>query len=212
MGKAKLEINGITEMLLSSKISDRKKGVKLIQGNKIKELGSDLFELLQKEMDKGKSWELITMILDTLGILKFASAETFLLNICKINEEHDMITISASGAYFRVSKDSVEDVKPLFELLSFGKFAVIDGALEVLGLDKIVPERYLQGEIIEKFQNLNFRREKGYSDIRIGLALACAGWEKSNVVNSFLDTCIQSDYTPLQKVAMKSKKGQYSSL
>ncbi|WKX76180.1 hypothetical protein [Zobellia laminariae] len=123
-----------------------------------------------------------------------------------------MITGSAAGAYFRISRDNSKDVKPLFELLSFGKFAVVDGSLEVLGLDKVIPEKKLQREIITELQSLNFKREKGYSDVRMGLALACAGWEKSPQVNSFLDSCIQSNDTQLQKVALNSKKGQYSSL
>ena len=151
-------------------------------------------------------------IIDTLGLLKYEDASPLLKKICFENKERDMITAAASKAYCRTTRKDLSDVNSVLELLSFGKFAVVNGALKATGIDCVVPSETDQNSMISNVEKAGFEREKGYSDVRVGLALACAGWEKTEVVKSFLSNCIDSSYSPLQKVAQMALKGKYSNI
>jgi 23S rRNA G2069 N7-methylase RlmK/C1962 C5-methylase RlmI len=67
MAKIVVSTDKLKELLKSTKIADRNKAVKIIQDNKIYEFGDDLFNLLNKEYKKGKSWQLIVACMNTLG-------------------------------------------------------------------------------------------------------------------------------------------------
>lgn len=212
MDKNKLILEDVKRLLSSSKIADRKKGVKLVQKHNIQELGDTILAMLENELEKNKSWQFTILIIETLGSLKYISAQSLLEGICKKNEEHDMITTASAKAYCRISRNNIHDATPESYLLSFGNFSVVNGALKALGQERIIPDEKNQNQIIQSLRKANFKREKGYSDVRIGLASACAGWNKTNEVESFLNECLQSDYSPLQKIAEKSIKGKYSSI
>jgi len=208
MGKNDL----IKELLNSSKIAERKKGVNLIKKNDVKDVGDELFTLLKKELEKDKSWELIVLIIETLGIIQYKNAISLFEEICKKNQEHDMITREVAKAYCKIVRSDEFDVDPEIYLLSFGRFSVVNGALLALGHDKVVPSQESQNKILRILNQLNFKRERGYSDVRVGLALACAGWNKTTEIKSFLEDCLGSDYLPLQKIAKNSLKNKYSSI
>lgn len=206
------EISVAQELLQSGKVSDRKKGIKQVQKNNIHELGDDLLILLNKELEKSKSWELIVSIIDTLGLLKYEISLPLLKKICKENKEMDMVTAAASKAYCRITRKDLTDVASVLEFLTFGKFAVVNGALKSVGIDRVVPSEKDQYDLITRINNAGFEREKGYSDVRMGLALACAGWKKNDIVKSFLEQCINSNYSPLQKVVENALRNKYISI
>ena len=210
MAKTTVSTDKLKELLKSTKIADRNKAVKIIQENKITELGDDLFNLLNKEYEKGKSWQLIVACMNTLGDINYVKSKDFLYDICKKNLEHDMITASASAAYCRIVKNNKNDVKPVLHLLSFGNFAVVNGALESLAIDKVIPKDKEKIEIISVVNSFTPKREIGYSDVRVGLAVACAGWLGLPEVDEFLSKSLEeSDYQPLTKAAEMAIKGKY---
>ncbi|WP_165750508.1 hypothetical protein [Cellulophaga sp. Z1A5H] len=210
MAKIAVSTDKLKELLKSTKIADRNKGVKIIQKDKIKELGDDLFILLNKEYEKGKSWQLIVACMNTLGDINYVKSKDFLYEICEKNLAHDMVTASASAAYCRIVKNNKNDVKPVLDLLSFGNFAVVNGALKSLAIDKVIPNDEEKIEIIKKIDCFTPKREVGYSDVRVGLVVACAGWLSLPEVNAFLSkTLEESDYQPLTKAAEMAIKGKY---
>ncbi|MBA6316257.1 hypothetical protein [Cellulophaga baltica] len=210
MAKTTVSTDKLKELLKSTKIADRNKAVKIIQENKITELGDDLFNLLNKEYEKGKSWQLIVACMNTLGDINYVKSKDFLYEICKKNLEHDMITASASATYCRIAKNNNNDVKPVLNLISFGNFAVVNGALKSLAIDKVIPNDKEKLEIIKKIDLFTPKREVGYSDVRVGLVVACAGWLGLPEVDDFLSKVLEeSDYQPLTKAAEMAIKGKY---
>ncbi len=202
----------LRELLYASKIAERKKAIKYIGKNKIDQLSSEVISLLKKEYDKKKSWQFIVEIIDVLGEMKVAEVKDFLYDICKNNVNHDMITASAAMAYCRISRTTANDVSSVLELLSFGGFSVVNGALKSLAIDKIVPKAEDINIIIEKVKNFEPKHEKGYADVRVGLVVASAGWRGGNV-KDFLEKCMQNtSYEPLKKMALMSLKGKYYNL
>ena len=123
-----------------------------------------------------------------------------------------MITSEASRAPCRIERSGNDDVDSVLQLLSFGNFAVVNGALKSLGQDKIIPVDQDINSIIEILNSFEPKKEKGFADVRVGLALACAGWEKRSIVTEFLDSCLLSEYSPLVKVAGNALKGKYTEI
>ncbi|WP_312076436.1 hypothetical protein [Chryseobacterium sp.] len=202
----------IEELLNSSKKVDVKKIIKLITKENLIEYLDKTFEILNEFISDPKMWETNCQIIEFLAINHYVKITPLLQSICNKNEPHDMITAVASKALCKIDRKSKNDVSKVFELLLFGKFAVSNGALKSVGQDKILPEDEEIEKLIKIVSNFDSKHEKGYSDIRMGLALACAGWDKSSNVIDFLHTCIDSSYSPLQKVAANSFKNKYSEI
>lgn len=202
----------VIQLIQSSKIADRKKGIKIIAGSNLVDLGDYVFQLLNKELKTRKSWEFIIEVMDCLATLKYKDALPTLRAICLINEAHDMITSAASKALCIISRSSSQDVNTEIELLSFGKFSVVSGALKALNKEHVIPDDSAKIRIINLVENFNPKLEKGYTDVRMSLASACAGWLSLAEVNVFLANCLASDYQPLVKVTKAALKGKYSLL
>ncbi len=212
---AKNTVNNLEELrvlLNSSKIAERKKAVKYIGKNRILQLNNEVIDLLKKEYDKKKSWQFIVEIIDVLGEIKVIEAKDFLYDICKKNSNHDMITSHAATAYCRISRTNINDVSAVLELLTFGGFSVMNGALTSLAIDRIIPNADETSIILNNVINFEPKYEKGYIDVRVGLVVAAAGWKGDNV-KAFLEDCIQNTpYEPLKKMALMSLKGKYYNL
>ncbi|WFO15813.1 hypothetical protein M601_019120 [Cellulophaga baltica 4] len=120
-----------------------------------------------------------------------------------------MITASASTAYCRIVKNNKNDVKPVLHLLSFGNFAVVNSALKSLAIDKVIPNDKEKIEIINVINSFTPKKEVGYADVRVGLAVACAGWLGLPKVDEFLSKSLEeSDYQPLTKATEMAIKGK----
>ncbi len=126
--------------------------------------------------------------------------------ICKVNEAHDGITDEAAKALCKINRKNKKDVDTEIELLQFGKFAVVNGALKALAEEQIIPGDEQKINILNLVEKFEPKKEKGYSDVRIGLAIACAGWLDLEEARFFLGKCFESDYPPLKKAAEESLK------
>ncbi len=207
-----IDVKLLREMLFSSKVGEKRKAIKLIAQNKLHEFNEDIFNFLQNTINENKFWESHVQIIDYLGYIKFKPLISILESICNSNEPHSMVTMVSSRALCRIKRTNDNDVSEVMKLLSYGNFSVINGALKSLGQDKIIPSKNEIKIIIENVNKIEAKQEKGYADIRVGLALACAGWEKTSLVMGFLNNCIESNYSPLQKVASNSIKGKYTNI
>lgn len=205
------KIDEIKEQLSSSKVADRKKGAKIIGKEFLKELGDDLWAAYLKQVTIVNSWEAQIMMINSLGLIRYKPAKDSLYQICLDNKEHDMITIYAAMAYSRIMRTSDNDVSPVFDLFKFGGFSVIDGALRCISADRLMLQEEEIKRLISLTENFPQKHEVGLGDLRIGLACACAGWDK-NLVSGFLERCFTSPDKQLGYAAEKALKKKYSDI
>ncbi len=208
----------IKEKLLSKKASDRQKAAKNIGTLGFSNLSKDLFDAYLKETKDGRSWETQVEMILALGRIKYYPALVIIEPIVLLNKSHDMITYAAAQTYVRLKRKSIFDAQPILHLLKFGGLSLVDGALNPLSYDKMMPP---EKEIIELLQlcwDLNKHKdrlgyERNFSDPRYSLAAACAGWDKE-LTTAFLNHCIETaenDHT-LMNIAKNSLKGIHSTL
>lgn len=207
-----LDIQELKNGLTSSKIGDRRKAIKTIIKEKISELSDELFSLYLLENQKNKSWEIQCELIDGLGILNYKPALPAIEAICIKNEEHDMITMKAAGCFLRLSRVNLHDINPVNQLLQHAKFSVFTGVLMTMSIDKMNFTDKETEALLLLVSTTAPKREKGYTDARIGLANACAGWKKTEPILGFLNDCLNDEYNPLQKVAKNALKGKYSEM
>lgn len=205
------EKESINTLLNSSKVNDRKKGAKIVGDKNLKQLGDPLWETYKKQTNIPSSWEAQIQMINSLGIIGYNPAKETFYNICLQNKEHDMVTTYAAMAYCRIVRNATNDITPNLELLKFGKFAVVNGAFRVLAADQVIPTEKEMQQLIAFTDSIPVKREKGYSDIRTGLAAAAAGW-KSKTATSFLEICAADADSELSKVAKNSLKGKYTKI
>lgn len=203
-------IDSIRAQLSSTKIDDRRKAIKTIVKENITALAAEVYNLYIVEKNKNRSWEFQCELIECIGLLHYTPAKSIMEAICKVNLEHDMITAKASGCFLRLSRVNLSDINPIKELLAYGGFDVVYGALTTMAADKMIFTYDEMSYLVDFVKSIPTKREKGYSDIRLGLVNACAGWGKHKVVTDFLNECATADYDPLRKVALNALKGKYS--
>ncbi|SHG14859.1 hypothetical protein [Pedobacter caeni] len=205
------KIDEIKKMLSSSKVADRKKAAKFIGKEGLSIAGDDLWAAYLKQTRIVNSWEAQIMMINSLGLIRYKPAREHLYKICRENKDHDMITCYTSMAYMRIMRTSDHDVSAVFDLLAFGDFSVINGALRGIAADKLMLKNEEIERLIHMVEKFPQKHEIGYCDLRIGLACACAGWDR-NLVHGFLEGCFTSADKELVKVAEKALKKKYSDI
>ena len=188
----------IIAKLNSKKSGDRRRGAKEIGKQKITALGQELYTAYLREKQDKRTWETQSEMIKSLGLIDFKVAFPEIEKIVQINEPHDMITSVASTAYIQLQRESVNDGRPVLELLEFGSVSVISGALFSLPTDRMIPEKEEIEEIIKKSWDINkhpdrIGHEFGVIDSRIYLALQCSDWD-IDLTSSFLEHCIETAF------------------
>lgn len=212
MAKNTINTEEINQLLSSKKKGDLRKVVKIIASNGLGDFNDNLFKILSDYVSDEKMWELNYDIIRVLGKTGYDKVAPILESICVRNEEHDMVTSAASTALCRIRRSNLNDVEEVLRLLSFGKFAVVDGALRSIGIDKVVPSEADIKTIIDAVDAFEPKIEVGYADVREGLAVAAAVWPKNDIVKVFLDGCINSGDSALVKLAKNSTNNKYSDI
>ncbi|RLJ69332.1 HEAT repeat domain-containing protein [Pedobacter alluvionis] len=212
MAKSTLSNEAIKELLISEKKADVRKGVKLVLNNTLINFADDVFDILRRYLKDEKMWEVNYDIIRLLGQARYEKVIPILDEICNQNEDHDMVTSAAATALCRIKRANIHDVQEVQRLLTFGNFAVVDGALRSMGMDKVMPSENKIGEIINSVKEFEPKIEKGYADIREGLAVASAGWTKNELVKNFLDDCLKSGDSALAKLAKSSINSKYAQI
>ena len=211
--------NEIREKLFSKKSADRRRAAKEIGKNNITELGDDLYNKYLEEINDKRTWETQCEMIKSLGIINYKKSFEVIEKIVKQNIPHDMITGCASTAYVQLKRESLNDGKPVLELLNFGALSVIIGALEALAYDKMIPDDETIEKIIKICWDLHKHKDRieGSGDGRKYLAIACANWDKKlteGILNHYIETAYYFDGITkndnLIAVCENSLKGKYS--
>ncbi len=200
-------MENLEEALLGKSTVKRRKATAFIRKNFLIEYSDILLEALR--IEEGKSHrDTEEEIVETLGFIGNEDSKV------KIKEDYidkGFFLLTSTKSYIRLNRESLEDVKDVIESLESGDYSKMEGALEVLGYDKMVPSLENQEKIISLCLDFGKDRERGYTDPRYGLAAACAGWT-SESVKPFLENSLLSNDTPLAYVAEKSLKKKYVKL
>lgn len=197
-------MQNIEEDLLGKSTVKRRKAAIYIRKNSLVEYADTLLKALELEEGKSNN-DTEEEIIKTMG---FVGNEKSKLKIKNNYIEKGFFLLTSIKSYIRLNRNNLEDVKDVIESLESGNYSKMEGALEVLGYDKMIPSIENQEKIISLCWDFGKDRERGYTDPRYGLAAACAGWTSKNV-KPFLEHCLNSSDTPLIYVAEKSLKNKY---
>jgi hypothetical protein len=205
-----MTIDEIREKLNSKKSPERRRAAVEIGKNKMAELGEELYQKYLEERKDKRTWETQCEMVKALGVIDFKKSLEIIEEIIKQNTPHDMIIINAALSYVRLKRQSLQEGNPVVELLNFGKFSIIEGAVMALAYDQMNPDN----ESIEKIikSSWDWRNEKGYGDNRKYVAVACWKWDKK-LTESFLEHCIETadQYdNNLREICRNSLNGKYS--
>jgi HEAT repeat protein len=169
--------------------------------------GAALYSAFRRELLDSRTWETQTAMADSLGLLGHHPALPELSRIIYANKTHDALTIAAATAYCRIARTSINDAKPILELLEFAKFSVASGALRALGCDRMVPPEVDVKRILDHTRRFNY--ETGYGDPRYGAAVAAAGWGDAPEILAFLESCLESKDSGVVEAAKSSLRRKY---
>lgn len=199
----------IHELIKSDTKKNISKAIKLVKAEGTKDYDELLFDVLQTTLSNKQRWDISSELIQLLGEHRYSPLEPIVEQICSENLMHDLITSKAAIALCQLRAVDGSDVTEVKRLLTFGNFSVISGALDFLGIEKIIPTESEQDFLIDSVAQLSFEEVPGRSDIRLGLALACAGWDKRPNVVDFLLTCVESKSSYLRDIATKSLNNKY---
>jgi hypothetical protein len=208
-----MTIDEIRTKLQSTKSTDRKRAAKEIGKAKLMDLATDLYNAYLIEVMDKRTWETQVEMILGLGLLDYKNALQEIEQIVTTNKPNDMITYAAAQTYVRLKRQSLSDATPALELLQFGGLSTVDGCLNPLGYDRMMPEESQVKELIKRSWDLHKHKDRqgGYCDPRYGLVAACAGWGKP-LTKDFLEHCLATGDAPVKYVAENSLKGKYVKL
>lgn len=205
----------IKSKLNSTKSADRRRAAKEIGKLKLADFADDLYQAYLKESKDKRTWETQVEMILALGLLDYKNAIKEIDTIIRVNAPHDMITYAAAQTYVRLKRKSLNDASPVLELLQFGGLSTVDGCLNPLAYDKMLPDENQIKELIKLSWDLHKHKdcEPGYGDPRYGIAAACAGWDRQ-LTKGFLEYCLATTDrdAPLKYVSENSLKGIYVKL
>ena len=114
------------------KAADLLKALKKLQRNYFPEFGNTVVDIFEERYKRKISWEVQVEAIKIIGKQHLVKALPLLEQIVKKNMEHDMVTMEAAAAYFRIVRLNMRDVSPIIK--SFGNigFSIGEGFLNVL--------------------------------------------------------------------------------
>lgn len=201
----------INDLLDKSTVKRRKAAIALRKGNCSDEICSALMNALKME-ESNPHWETQVEIVKTIGVLKCVNSVEYIREyILEKEDEFSLLGMASATAYIRLRRKTLSDVSTVIELINTNSYSIMEGTMEALGYDRMIPSTEDQNIIIERCFNFGKNRDKGYGDPRYGLAAACAGWD-SERVKDFLNECLKSKDVPLLYVSENSLKRKYVKL
>ena len=159
-----------------------------------------------------KNWETAIAVIKAIGVLKCQASAPCLKRITfRIFPEFETAKSHAAMAWVRIARKDIYDADPVLKVLKSGTFSAINGALNAMGYDRMMPNPDVCDQIITLVWDYGRDRPRGTVDPRYGLAAACAGWNCSKRT-AFLEHCLESQDVPLTYVAKHSLNGKYIKL
>lgn len=204
--------NDMKEDLLGNSTVKRRKAAVLLRTKFLNENYCDLlFQALKRE-EGSNSWQTKVELIKAIGVRKCVISGSYIKsNFIEGSEPHNLLAMVAATAFVRIQRCSLHDGSQVIELIRTGNYSVVEGALEALGYDYMIPSVEEQKFILDKCSEFGVNRPKGYTDPRYGLAASCAKWE-DKLVKGFLDNCILTGDAPLKYVAENSLNHKYVKL
>jgi hypothetical protein len=200
--------------LTSERSQERRKAAKQIGKERLTLLGDDLFSAYLHEKKDSRTWETKYEMILSLGLIDYKPALAEIEKIVSINKGHDMITYAAAQTFVRLKRSDLNDAKPIIHLMGFGGLSLVDGALNPLAYDQMLPSNEEIKKLIELSWDLHkhpqrIGKERAYTDPRYGIAAACAGWN-GELVKAFLNHCAETagNDSALKQVLQHSIKGK----
>lgn len=170
-----------------------------------------MIEALKLELDRN-NWQSKVELSKALGLSKCHCSINQLEEIVfSETSEFDIVKLYAAEALVIITRKDTTDIDSILQIIKKGTYYAKEGALLVMGYDKMKPEINDMLKVIDYCWNFGQGRPQGYTDPRYGLAAACAGY-KSDKIDSFLKHCISSQDQPLIYVSENSLKGKYVKL
>jgi hypothetical protein len=208
-------VTEILDRLRSTRSAHRRSAARAIGREGLKELAEALHEAYLSERKDPRTWETQYEMVLALGLVGHAPALPDIEPIVRANAPQDMITYGAAQTYVRLRRASLEDAGPSLELLEWGGGSVVDGCLNPLGYDRMMPDAPSIRALIRGAWDLHLHPDRagivGLCDPRSGLAAACAGWDPE-LTRGFLEHCIATGDEPLRRVAEAALEGRYARL
>ena len=181
----------------NGKTADLKRAVKFAVKNDIKDVGEDIYQGFLKVKGNPKKWALQVELIKALDTLEFKDASKDLRTLIDEDKPHDMVTMAATTAYVRLTREDKNDVSGIIDLLDKG-ISVVTGALKSLAMEPGSPDVTSVNTILSKTESINkhpqrIGREFGLIDPRIYVAIAANYWESENK-ESYLKHCIATAF------------------
>lgn len=183
------ETTVIKELLASRKAGDLLRALKKLQRNYLPEFENMVVDIFEERYKKNVSWEVQVEAIKIIGKQHLVKALPLLEHIVRKNIEHDMVTMEAAAAYFRIVRLNTRDVSPIIKYFGNIGFSVGEGFLNVLGEDNMIPSIEEQELIISHFWHFGENAEKGILDPKFGLVEACLKWQAPSV-SPFIKYCL----------------------
>lgn len=187
----------IRNNIKNGKTAELKKAVKFAVKNKIKTVGEDIYEEFVKIKGKPNKWALQVELIKALDSLGYKGATADFKNIIEEDKPHDIVTITATIAFVRLTRKDNNEVSPVINLLDKG-ISVVTGALQSLAIEPGSPDLNSVNIILNKTENINkhphrLGKEFGLIDPRLYVAIAVNYWKSENK-ESYLNHCIQTAF------------------
>lgn len=201
------------DLILDKSTIKRRKAAVFYRKNSL--TSEDICDLLLKALkleEVKTSWLTQVELIKTIGIRKCTIARDYIKSYFVDNgEEYSLLTMVSATALVRIERKNLQDVSLVLDLIKDGRYSLVEGALDALGYDHMLPSIKDQSKIISSCKDFGSDRKKGYTDPRYSLAAACAKWD-ADLVKPFLMDCITSNDAPLKYVAEKSLERKYIKL
>jgi HEAT repeat protein len=202
MNKDPDKIRELTEQLLSKASPKRRAAAKRLRQLKDASAGPAVLEALRHELRDERTWETQYQMIMALGESDYKEALPLLWTIASQKTEHSMVQVAAGDAILRLSRAHEQDPGPLFEILSTGQPALIEGALRAVAMLRLTLDEKGVRAVVE------YASQPENEPVRFWAAAAAAGWDGPHV-EEFLHLCSTARLEDTRKAAAAASKKEY---
>lgn len=207
------EIQQTENDLHDSKSTKRRSAAKKIGKFKLYVLGDALYNAYMEERNDTRTWETQYEMILALGHIDYKKALPEIEEIVSMRNNNGAAEINAAVRTFvRLKRKSLNDIKPVLDLLKSDNPNIINGAVSVLTFDDMIPTdkdiRRIIAVFDSKFKDDVFSM-KGTTDPRSYLISAMSKWNKS-ICEPYIKRFIDSSDLQIKKDAESALKGKKS--
>jgi len=193
-------------LLGNPKSAKRRSGAKRLRKMAFKGSTPHLLEALRKELTDSRTWETQYQMIMALGESGAQDSLQFLESLTLKDFEATMVYSAIGDALIRLSLQNKNAEPTMKGFLKKKKVLLIDGALRAFAMTRTQLSESLATELISFNQSL--RGDDAATWNRTWLAAALTGANSLNA-REFLENCVSSDDSQLQRAATAALAGKY---